>query len=209
MNQKQLEVDKVYFDEKLFDATELIGAPFKVKLADSFRKSFDLVSKKEMIEIDDLAGLFAALVRARVTHIRKLSGDDLKFIRKVMGFLSQDFAEKLDVTAEHYSRCENGARSLSQTQEKQYRMMAYLEVSKNDLQLKRLVQSEKSKKQDEKAIGLAVAKFCSFFFEMKISPFHDVNESIEFVLCRGVNQGCGDNHNNPDCDWSEHPRLVA
>jgi DNA-binding transcriptional regulator YiaG len=209
MNQKQHELIDECFGHSFFDATEVLGAPFQVLLADGFSNSLDSISGKRFCHIDDLSGLFAALVRARVLHSRKLSGHDLKFVRKVLAMMSQDLAEKLDLSAEHYSRCENDARSLSLAQEKHYRMVVYLEVTKSDLQFKRFMEVEKPKKQDDESMRKAVLDFCKFFLEMKIVTVYDASDRLKFSLSRGISENCVSPSDPADGDWTTRHPIAA
>ena len=55
-----------------------LGAPFKVYLANGVEKKIDPISGKAMTSIVDLPGLIAAVVRSRVSHPRKLSGNGVR-----------------------------------------------------------------------------------------------------------------------------------
>ena len=79
------------------DYGELLGTPFKVFLANGVVEKVDEKTGKVMTEITDLPGLIACILQARVLHPRKLSGDDLKFIRVALRLRSAEVAEILDV----------------------------------------------------------------------------------------------------------------
>src|ERR1700738_2011503 len=103
-----------------------LGAPFKVYLANGVETKIDPISGKAMTSIIDLPGLIAAVVRSRVSHPRKLAGDDLKFIRSALHLKSKGLAAALELSPEFYSRCESGHKAMSPTTEKLYRGYAYL-----------------------------------------------------------------------------------
>src|SRR5690606_39098406 len=102
-------------------------------------------------EFTDLPGLIAAIVKSRVLHPRKLSGDDLKYIRSALALKSSEVAAALDLTPEHYSRCENGTKTLSSATEKFYRMFVYLEASCRDIGLHEMSKGLKEMSKEERA----------------------------------------------------------
>ncbi len=105
----------------IYEATQL-GAPFKIILENSVHVKVDEEGNVIETTVPDLAGLIHAVVVARVTHERKLSGHELRFVRKAMGWKSKDLAKKLEMSAEHWSRCEAGDKVLSKTTEKLLRI---------------------------------------------------------------------------------------
>jgi transcriptional regulator with XRE-family HTH domain len=76
------------------------------------------------IHIPDTLGLIAAAAVYRVTIPQRLSGAELKFLRKALKMSSKKLAELLGVTAETLSRCENDRMPMNPTTEKYLRMMA-------------------------------------------------------------------------------------
>ena len=61
-----------------------------------------------------------------LTLVRKpsgLTGAELRFLRKHLGYSGVDLAERLDVTPEHYSRWENDAAPMSAMAERLVRLM--------------------------------------------------------------------------------------
>jgi transcriptional regulator with XRE-family HTH domain len=170
-----------------------LGAPFKVYLADGFEVKIDQISKKENPAIKDLPGLIAAVVRARVLHDKKLSGDDLKFIRSALRVKAKDIAEATDMTPENYSRCESGLRIMSITTEKVYRAHVYLMSFLNDKSVQDKVDKrppgegkDASAEKAEKAKAeKAYAAFRKIFMEMKINPVCDAGEDLALLFWRG------------------------
>jgi len=82
------------------DYVELLGAPFKVFLVNGVVEKVDEKTGKVMTEITDLPGLIACILQARVMHPRKLSGNDLKFIRGALRLRSVEVADILDISPE-------------------------------------------------------------------------------------------------------------
>jgi hypothetical protein len=78
-----------------------LGAPFKIYLSNGVEFETDPTSGKMMTKIVDLPGLIGAVVRARVSHPRKLSGADLRFIRSALRLPSKGLAAVLDLSPEH------------------------------------------------------------------------------------------------------------
>jgi hypothetical protein len=90
---------------------ESLGAPFKIYLTNGVETK--VILGKTVTSIIDLPGLITAVVQSRVLHPRKLSGPDLKYIRSALCLKSKELAAALDLSPEHYSRLENGERTMS------------------------------------------------------------------------------------------------
>lgn len=113
-----------------FEATDL-GAPFKVILHKSVRVTTTR-NTGEMVSysIPDLDGLLRAIVITRILHDRKLFGAEIRFIRRALGIKQKDFAQRIEMSAEHLSRCESGSPVMSPTSEKLLRIFALKTVMK-------------------------------------------------------------------------------
>jgi DNA-binding transcriptional regulator YiaG len=168
------------------DYSEILGTPFKVFLSSGVTTELDRSTGKTITEITDLAGLIAAVVRSRALHPRKLSGDDLKYIRSALGLRSHEVASVLDLTPEHYSRCESGTKTLSSSVEKHYRMFVFLEASCRDKDLRNKMSQNKqaNKVTDPEKAKKAVSAFRRVFVEMKIQHIYPIGEDLEFSFSR-------------------------
>lgn len=71
----------------------------------------------------NLEGLIAAVAVARVMAPQKLSGRDVRFLRKALGWSSKELAAKLEVRGETVSRWENQKEPIGPTSEKLLRLM--------------------------------------------------------------------------------------
>jgi DNA-binding transcriptional regulator YiaG len=166
------------------DYGELIGVPFKVFLSNGVVEKVDEKTGKVMTEITDLPGLIACILQARVLHPRKLSGDELKFIRVALRLKSAEVAEDiLDVSPEHYSRCETGTKTLSTSTEKFYRMRVFLQAGckhKAVQELKEKMQKENAEIDATEEIKEAFEAFQSVFFDMKIKNIFPVGDELAF-----------------------------
>src|SRR5262245_46268069 len=105
---------------------DTLGAPFKVTLLDCVTLSVDASTGEEKINVPDVVGLIGAVVRIRVSHPRKLNGEELRFVRNALGVKANLLADFLDMTPEHLSRCESGAKVMSTISEKVFRLFAFL-----------------------------------------------------------------------------------
>jgi DNA-binding transcriptional regulator YiaG len=103
-----------------------LGASFKVILVNSAKCNYDTDLETEYVDIPDYDGLMNAVATLRAIHERKLSGLDIKFLRKHLGLRSKDMAAHLDVSPEHLSRCENNEKVLSSNSEKLLRLMVLM-----------------------------------------------------------------------------------
>lgn len=109
-----------------YEATGL-GAPFKVILEDAVKQTV-CTKCGEVLEtyIPDMEGLFHAVVFTRALEPRKLTGTEMRFMRRTMGWKAKDLAKHLGVSAEHLSRCENGTKVMAPATEKLFRLYAVL-----------------------------------------------------------------------------------
>lgn len=111
---------------ELYDATTILGCPFKVILKDSVSlvKSGDGVVRETIIPDPD--GLVKAVAQYRVMNPIKLGPADLKFIRSAMRMKSKDFAQLIKVTPEHLSRLESGQKPLTLQSDMFVRMVTFV-----------------------------------------------------------------------------------
>lgn len=101
---------------------DLIGAPFPVILLDAVKEDFcQPCGKSVKTVIPDLDGLLHVIALTRALFPRKLSGPEIKFLRHALGWKAKDVAERLDMSAENWSRVENGAKTLGPQSEKIFR----------------------------------------------------------------------------------------
>jgi hypothetical protein len=187
-----------------------LGAPFKVFLANGAEEKRNLITGKTETRITDLPGLIAAVVRARVLHPRKLSPADLKFIRSALRLKSNALAASIDLTKEHYCRCESGQKTMSVTTEKVYRANAYLTSICRDKNVLNAVQQEREKEPEKKIspekATKAIEEFRKLFLEMKIHPVADAEHQLEFFFYRGCSDlPCGDD----DAEWTSEVVQAA
>ncbi|MCG8435738.1 MAG: helix-turn-helix domain-containing protein, partial [Gammaproteobacteria bacterium] len=90
-----------------FGDTTLIGIP--VVLFDAVKEQVCAACGEVRGHlIPNVDGLTAAAAVMRATLPWKLTGKEIRFLRKSLGWRAKDLAAKLDVTAEHVSKWENG-----------------------------------------------------------------------------------------------------
>ena len=187
------------------DYSELIGTPFKVILSSGIAEKVDVTTGRVTTEIVDLPGLVAAILQCRVLHPRKLSGDDLKYIRSALGIRSAQVAEVLDISPEHYSRCEAGTKTLSSSSEKHLRMYVYLEAACKHTEVQeKLAKNEKCDPEEAKE---ALEAFKSIFSDMKIQHLSLAGEELAFSFSRGPvpREEDNDDGGNDDGKWRKAP----
>jgi DNA-binding transcriptional regulator YiaG len=185
------------------DFAEVLGTPFKVFLSNGFVERPNSAGKV-MVEIDDLKGLILAVVRSRALHPRKLSGDDLKFFRASLCMRSNEVAEALDLTPEHYSRCETGTKTLSSSAEKLYRMYAFLQASCQD----RSIHDDPPAPTTPEQAMEAMEAFRKVFFDMKIQHVYSVEVELELHFVRRANECCPADGDD-DGKWRNEIRPIA
>lgn len=187
-----------------------LGAPFKVTLLNSVSLSTDPSTGEEIVTIPDLVGLISEVVRTRVRHTRKLSGPEIKFIRNALGVRARLLAEFLEMTPEHLSRCEAGAKVMSGGCEKIFRMFAFIASEfKNpeDLLVKSSVEDAAKK---EGANEPAVKKFVEAFLKIKIQPVFDSKADLHFTFVRKlcVEPTGGTDSDEPGREVWEEPKAA-
>lgn len=172
-----------------FEAKDL-GAPFKVILDNSVKATIDH-STGEIVnyKIPDLPGLLRVVVMTRLLHPRKLSGPDLKFVRKAIGFKQKELAAKIELSVEHLSRCETDVFPMSPASEKLFRIFAF----KSALKLHK-IEACKEKTDLEDALD-------RLFDGIKTLPVHDAQKELVLHFYRGrVSNGKGAD-NDSDGHW--------
>lgn len=75
------------------------------------------------IKIPNVKGLIAAVAVKRVMLSHKLTGGEVRFLRKALGWKAKELAEKLDVTAESVCRWEKGPQPINPTAERYLRLV--------------------------------------------------------------------------------------
>ena len=89
-----------------------LGLPYPVVLLNAAEEVMNDQGERVGVRIPDLEGLAAAVAVVRCLHPLQLSGQEVRFIRRVLGFTQKELADSLEVSApETISRWENGAYS--------------------------------------------------------------------------------------------------
>ena len=102
------------------------------------------------IAVSDIDGLEVAIAVARATVPHKLTGKEIRFLRKALGMKATDLAHFLDVTPETVSRWENDRERITTNAERVFRIKIITDLR-------------------EKAMGVE-AKL-NTVVDMKFSPF--------------------------------------
>jgi DNA-binding transcriptional regulator YiaG len=189
---------------------DTLGAPFKVVLLNGVTFDVNPLTGEEKVNVCDLPGLIRAVVRSRVTHPRKLNGAELRFVRHALGVKAKSLAEFLEISPEHFSRCESGQKVMSASSEKVFRLYAYFASYTPDPE--KLL--EKPEKLLEKSAGGPepmpdakmdkIAKdFINRFMSLRIQNLFNPNDELCFEFRRGsperecpecgIEESCNDN----------------
>ncbi len=156
-----------------------LGVPFKVVLV----KSVKQITNKETGEVDqivipNLRGLLQQIALSRILIPRKLSGKDIKFIRKALPIKAGQLAEKIGVTPEHLSRCEAGERALSLGTEKCLRIAVLLEQCRLPDQVKHLCEKDGSVRKRVEVFEKALCKIESIINGMTIPAAYNSEDEL-------------------------------
>lgn len=183
-----------------FEADD-IGAPFKVVLHHSVKVELDDAGEIASYTIPDPDGLIRTVVFTRVLHRRKLSGADIKFIRRALGMKQKDLAQRIETTPEHLSRCEAGSLVMSATTEKLLRIYAL----KTAVKLDKLGPCEASAKLDE--------ALDSLFETIQPMPVHSIDDVLvlhfHHVAMPLTAANDSSRHGGKWKDGDDPPKMVA
>jgi transcriptional regulator with XRE-family HTH domain len=179
---------------EVYDATKLLNTPFKVLLKESVKQILDDDGQVAEIFVPDPDGLLRAVAQYRVLHSQKLSGPDLKFLRKALDIKAKDFAVAVELSAEHLSRVEAGEKVLSPSSEKLVRIfttyMFSYPLAKGDIDAKKFTD-----------------KVSSVFNRLSIKSCYDSSQELTLVF---EHVPCiVENPNADDGTWSETSELIA
>jgi DNA-binding transcriptional regulator YiaG len=184
---------------------DTLGAPFKVILNNGVTLGIDQETGEETVTIQDTIGLINAVVRSRVCHPRKLSGEEIKFLRKAIGVRAKAIAEFLDMTPEHFSRCESDVKTMSVQSEKLFRMTAYVaSFLENPAAIFVKNAPVTPTKPSEKSVKSAV-ELLRWFQSLKIEVVFNPADEIVFEFSRV--RGCDDAHD--EGNWAGFDNMAA
>lgn len=162
----------------VFDADDL-GIPFKVKLIDSVSQIINPEDGDVLKTIiPNVPGLLCSVAMARILEPRKLSGPELKFVRKVFRVPAKKLAERIGVSPEHLSRCEASDRVLSVGAEKCLRISLFLD----NFKLPKDIVTDECEDEKVKAFAQkytsAVKRIEEILDDMKITSAHPVEDEL-------------------------------
>ena len=138
------------------------------------------------------------MVLNRVLNVRKLSGPDIRFLRKCLNLKAKEVAKKIEVSAEHLSRCENMALPISPASEKLLRLFLF----KTAVKLSCLKESDKKIRLEQALDDL---------FELYDPvPVHDATEELVITLCRRfvAPRAANDEPDREETCW-DAPKSIA
>ena len=109
---------------------DLLGAPFNVVVEDAVVEELCAgCGTKKGVMIPNLKGLVAAVAMTRALNPTHLTGGEIRFLRKSVGWKAKDLAKQLKVSPEHISRCENGKEPLGAIREKYLRLYTCVKLA--------------------------------------------------------------------------------
>jgi len=193
-----------------YEAIDL-GVPFKVLLIDSVKQLVDeKTGEVERVIIPNFRGLIKCVATTRILAPRKLSGIEIKFIRKAFKLPSKAVAEMIGVTPEHLSRCESTERVLSESAEKCFRVSVFLEQFKILEQFDSLCEKNDDLHEKMKSLREAISKVGSIINDMRISAAFDSEEPLVFSFSV-YSPTETDLFDDPNADWhsDDHNRCIA
>ncbi len=110
---------------------ELSGFPHPIALVSAVTERRDTETGEVLgYGIKNLPGLLAAVALARLLEPVRLSGAELKFVRKVLGLKAKELAEAVDVRPETISKMENDHDGVGEHAERLIRIYACSKLAK-------------------------------------------------------------------------------
>mgnify|MGYP001796679033 CR=1 FL=1 len=104
---------------KGFDASAILGSPFKVILQNGVHAQVCTECGAEQGHVlDRPRELIAATAILRAFEPSKLNGAEIKYLRKTLGLKAKELASEISVTPETLSRFENNKQPISESAEK-------------------------------------------------------------------------------------------
>lgn len=189
LNRKGSRVLDVFYPEDL-------GAPFKISLHNCVTASFD-EHTGEMVNyhIPEFDALVDAVIMARLAHDQKLSGPEVKFLRKAAGLTQAALARAIGIDVATLSRVEQGKQPLGPASEKVARGCLFKAAGKRD--------------------SMKEARHKAAFDELTSKLFGDftpvaarsVDEQFELCFYRALRKSSA--ANDDSVDWSEDPVSVC
>jgi DNA-binding transcriptional regulator YiaG len=102
-----------------------LGLPYPVILINSAEEEINAVTGERVgISIPHMEDMIATVAVARILFPVRLKGSEVKFIRRVLGKSSKEFAASLEIATETYSRWENDKQGVGEWADKQVRLSA-------------------------------------------------------------------------------------
>lgn len=180
-----------------------LGTSFKVILVDSVREIDPKANDPEII-IPDESGLHKAISWQRAIDPRKLTGGDIRYLRKSLGMKAKDLAVSLDISPEYLSRCEAGTKVLAGNVEKMLRLTILLEIF--------YVLDKATERNCSQVVRARVKAGMTIMRhivrEMRIMPVSDADSVKTYFFTRKRVDLASDSGtiffaNDDDCGWSE------
>ena len=80
----------------------------------------------EMPEIPNMAGLHRAILAEVISKRTLLSGEEIRFLRRVGRLKASELAKLIGITPEHLSRCENNKKTIGTQADRVLRLICYV-----------------------------------------------------------------------------------
>jgi DNA-binding transcriptional regulator YiaG len=107
----------------IYEADALIGLPFVFVLDAAVERWCEKCQHGHGVAIPDEEGLEAAVAMARIHVDVKLTGQDIRFLRRAIGYPAKAVAGHLQTTHETISRWENGHLPIGPQPDKLFRFL--------------------------------------------------------------------------------------
>lgn len=188
---------------------EDLGVPFEVILLNSVKQAInEKTGEVEKVIIPNLRGLVKCVAITRICVPRKLSGNEIKFVRKAFKLPAKKVAEMIDISPEHLSRCEAGDRLLSPSAEKCLRVSIFLEHFKSLEKLESQCKEDKCFAEKLEKIRSVVQSIGAIISEMKIEPAFDSSPlELRFETVTSMEETLFED--DPNADWHSNDAQPA
>lgn len=192
-----------------FSAVDL-GIPFEVTLLDSVKQVINpKTGEVEKTIIPNVPGLLKCVAMSRILLARKLSGSELKFIRKAFKMPAKTLADKIGVTPEHLSRCESGERVLSAGAEKCLRISVFVSNSKLPENIEEFTAGDDELARHLEIYRGAFSRISKILDEMKIDSAHLAGDELSLAFRAHSEEDKDLFADDKNADWFQGEILKA
>lgn len=187
-----------------------LGAPFQIVLSKSVRQEVNADGEIVKTTIPNPRGLLHQVAITRLIHPRKLTGKDIKFVRKALSIKAKELADMISVSAEHLSRCEADKAVLSPGIEKFLRLSVLVDTLKLPEGIEKHCEESENAMRQLSKFSKSFQRLQDSIRSMQIEAVYNTEEPLilYFFVNDKSSAGCDDDDLNEE-DWYDDLDIAA